>query len=331
MNPLYESGNPRRVACQISPPMMREAIPVVVLGSAARRVLAEGGEGKILAVFERAFYLEGRGGLICLGPVSLGPGPLNLLCANWWHSEVAPGMLARLSGAGIRLASGAVFSLAGAMDWRPPRPPEWHAAHLRRGLAALVRAAARRAPRDGLGRLIPALADGEQRAAADDTASPLLRRAAAGASALAGWLARDAGPPPPARVRVLIGLGPGLTPSGDDLIAGTLIALRAFLRPDAAKQLGAWALRLAATRTGAISRAHLAAAAAGEGPEPLHRVLAAICTAAEVDLERELDAVAGIGHCSGWDALAGVALAGAALTGKPPISLTMSNPLDNEG
>jgi hypothetical protein len=238
-------------------------------------------------------------------------------------------MPARLSGAEIRLASGAVFSLAGAMDWRPPRPPEWHTAHLRRGLAALARAAARRAPRDGLGRLIPAL--GGRRAAADDTASPLLRRAAAGALALAGWLARDAGSLPPARAGVLIGLGPGLTPSGDDLIAGALIALRAFLRPDAAEQLGAWALPLAATRTGAISRAHLAAAAAGEGAEPLHRVLAAICAADEVGLERGLDAAAGIGHCSGWDALAGVALAGAALAGKPPMSrLTMNNLLGND-
>jgi hypothetical protein len=295
--------------------MMREAIPAVVVGSAARRVLADPGEGRVFAVFERALYLEGRGGLICLGSISLGAGPLNLLCANWPPGGVAPGMPARLSGAEIRLAGGAVFSLAGAMDWRPPRPSEWHVADVRRGLAALARAAARRAPRDGLGRLIPALVDGARRAAAGAAASPLLRRAAAGTSVLAGWLARDAGLPPPAQARALIGLGPGLTPSGDDLIAGALIALRAFLRPDAAERLGAWALPLAATQTGAISRAHLAAAAAGEGAEPLHRVLAAICTAAEVDLERGLDAVDRIGHCSGWDALAGVALAGALLAG----------------
>jgi hypothetical protein len=91
------------------------------------------------------------------------------------------------------------------------------------------------------------------------------------------------------------------------------------LRPDVAERLSAWALPLAATRTGAISRAHLAAAAAGEGAEPLHRVLAAICAAAEFDLERELDAADRIGHCSGWDALAGIALAGAALVDKPPL------------
>ena len=306
--------------------MMREAIPVVALGSAARRVLADPGEGRVLAVFERAFYLEGRGGLICLGPVTLGAGPLNLLCANWRPGAVAPGMLAQMSAAEIRLASGAVFSLARAMDWRPPRPPGWHVADLRCGLAALARAAARRAPREGLGRLIPALVDGEQQVEAADAASPLLRRAAAGASALAGWLARNDSPPPPARAGALIGLGPGLTPSGDDLIAGALIALRTLLCHDAAEQLGAWALPLAATRTGAISRAHLAAAAAGEGAEPLHRILVALCAAAEVDLERELDAADRIGHCSGWDALAGIALAGAALVGKPPLSSHCSKP-----
>jgi hypothetical protein len=171
------------------------------------------------------------------------------------------------------------------------------------------------------------MASGERRQTTPTLlSSPLLRRAAAGASALAGWLARDAARQPPAQARALIGLGPGLTPSGDDLIAGALIALRTFLCLEAAEQLGAWALPLAATRTGAISRAHLAAAAAGEGAEPLHRILAAICAAAEVDLERELDAADRIGHCSGWDALAGIALVGAVVAGRLPISrLTMNN------
>ena len=119
---------------------------------------------------------------------------------------------------------------------------------------------------------------------------------------------------------------PGAGPDaiGDDLIAGALIALRTLLCHDAAEQLGAWALPLAATRTGAISRAHMAAAAAGRGgaaaPDPC-----GTCAAAEGDLERELDAADRIGHCSGWDALAGVALAGAALVGKPPLSSPCSN------
>src|SRR5690606_7063751 len=116
-------------------------------------------------------------------------------------------------------------------------------ADLRRGLAALARAAARRAPPEGLGRLIPALVDGAPRAA-EDAASPLLRRAASGIAALAEWLAWGAGPAPPSAVCELIGLGPGLTPSGDDLLGGVLIALHALGRPDATERLSAWALPL---------------------------------------------------------------------------------------
>jgi hypothetical protein len=51
-------------------------------------------------------------------------------------------------------------------------------------------------------------------------------------------------------------------------------------------------------RTSAISAAHLAAAAAGEAHEALHEALNG-----SLDFAR-LDAV---GHCSGWDALAGAA------------------------
>jgi hypothetical protein len=51
-------------------------------------------------------------------------------------------------------------------------------------------------------------------------------------------------------------------------------------------------------RTSAISAAHLAAAAAGEGHEALHAVL---------NGELDLDALDAVGHTSGWDALAGAA------------------------
>ena len=302
---------------------MREAIRVRVAGSTARRVLAEPGEGAVFAAFERALYVEGERGLVCLGPLCLGRGPLNLLCADWRPGAVKPGTPAWWSRGEIRLAGGTVFSLAEAVDWRPPRPADWRPADLRRGLSALARAAARRAPPEGLGRLIPALVDGAPRAA-EDAASPLLRRAASGIAALAEWLAWGAGPAPPSAVCELIGLGPGLTPSGDDLLGGVLIALHALGRPDATERLSAWALPLAATRTGLISRAHLAAAAAGEGAEPLHRVLAAICAGAQAGWEDELDTIAGMGHCSGWDALAGIALAGAAFAGIHADGLAMT-------
>jgi hypothetical protein len=94
----------------------------------------------------------------------------------------------------------------------------------------------------------------------------------------------------------LIGLGPGLTPSGDDYFGGVLVALHAMGRASQAQSLWRWLEPRLPARTSAISAAHLAAAASGQAHEALHEVLNG-----NLDFKR-LDEV---GHTSGWDALAG--------------------------
>jgi hypothetical protein len=111
-----------------------------------------------------------------------------------------------------------------------------------------------------------------------------------------GWISGSGKPPDS-----LIGLGPGLTPAGDDFVGGAMIALRAFEQAPLAERIAAWALPLAKTNTNRISRAHLECAAAGEGHEALHDLL---CTFEEKHLER----LARIGHTSGLDAAAGALL-----------------------
>jgi len=106
----------------------------------------------------------------------------------------------------------------------------------------------------------------------------------------------------------LIGLGPGLTPAGDDFVGGAMIALRNFGQGALADRIAAWALPLARSNTNRISRAHLECAAAGEGHEALHDLL---CTFDKKHLER----LARIGHTSGLDAAAGALLALARCTG----------------
>ena len=100
----------------------------------------------------------------------------------------------------------------------------------------------------------------------------------------------------------LIGLGPGLTPAGDDFVGGAMIALRAFGDHELAERIAGWALRLAKKNTGRISRAHLQCAASGEGHEALHDLL---CSFDEKHLQR----LARVGHSSGLDAAAGAMLA----------------------
>ena len=107
----------------------------------------------------------------------------------------------------------------------------------------------------------------------------------------------------------LVGLGPGLTPSGDDFIGGAMVALRILGRGDIADRLVDWVLPLALAGTSRISRAHLTEAARGEGAGALHGMIEAIVGPVGGDISSRLEAIDAVGHTSGWDALAGAVAA----------------------
>jgi hypothetical protein len=230
-----------------------------VAGRFAREALAAG-EGEVCAVFRRSFYLRCPGErYACVGDFSLGNGPLNALLR-----EVA------LPSLGQRL------SVEATATWQPP-------AHIpgQPNLEALRKAAKDRAPAQGLGSLVLGAHNG-----LSGHAQPALE-------ALERWLVGNA---LGNEAEQLIGLGPGLTPSGDDYFGGMLVALRLTGRGMQADGLWRWLHPRLRDRTSSISAAHLAAAAAGEAHEALHEVL---------NGELNLDKLDHVGHCSGWDALAG--------------------------
>jgi hypothetical protein len=106
----------------------------------------------------------------------------------------------------------------------------------------------------------------------------------------------------------LVGLGPGLTPSGDDLIGGALIALAALGRFECRDVLWRHCIGLL-DRTNEISAAHLRAAALGYGAAALHTAIHATMSGQVTSLRSALFALAAIGHTSGRDAFAGCLLA----------------------
>ena len=108
----------------------------------------------------------------------------------------------------------------------------------------------------------------------------------------------------------LLGLGPGLTPSGDDFLVGMLVALSEMSgMEDCALQAGLSenVRRLAPIRTSQISTAHLLAACDGLASDALHRAVQTILCNTPA-LADDLTALAAIGHSSGWDALAGAVI-----------------------
>ena len=253
-----------------------------------------------------------------------------------WRPAVRPGDRAAISPEGIVFAGGWLVTFRGAALREPARapPPVSGPSVLREALAALRRwADARNGPDRGFA-LPAALGFGFGSGAgigsgagggtafgggepASGRGSPeavvAARHLRRGMRAVADWIAagwdRPRPPPatPPQEAAALIGLGPGLTPAGDDFIGGVLLALHALRRTRLAERLGSWVLAESPGRTGAVSRAHLRAAARGMGAEPIHRALHSLLPPSAAGLDPALDDAAAIGHGSGLDTLAGVA------------------------
>ena len=117
----------------------------------------------------------------------------------------------------------------------------------------------------------------------------------------------------------LVGLGHGLTPSGDDLLGAFLYTLhsldsacRELIGIDA-EVVDEW-LQQARSRTNKISFAILADLAHGDAAAPLCEFLNAALTGESLEcLVRLVGRVSAIGQSSGWDMLAGVYCACAAV------------------
>jgi hypothetical protein len=106
----------------------------------------------------------------------------------------------------------------------------------------------------------------------------------------------------------LLGLGPGLTPAGDDLLAGLLVGLAA--RPELRDPLAAAVARHAPARTTWLSAELLRLAAAGLAATAVVAVADALAGHGDDDaLPRALPALLAVGHTSGPALARGLLLA----------------------
>ena len=266
--------------------MAARAIAVTDVGWKARPLLAGTGSASVVAALSRSLYLEVAGELVWLG----GPG------ATLHGRAIVAAELPDVDGA-ERIDTS--FDLGTAREWRPRDVPstvtaEGLAGHGRRTLGMIDRLGAP----DGFGMLLIARRPDFPLDRAADDARAFLAACAADDPAASGAIAQR-----------LIGLGPGLTPAGDDLIGGAFFARR-MVAP-AAGSAPAWRQAAARVRTGAGERTHRIRAVLlgdlldGEGYAPLHDLAGA---RARGDVGAALDDAARlirIGHSSGWDILTG--------------------------
>ncbi|HEV3396718.1 MAG TPA: DUF2877 domain-containing protein [Xanthobacteraceae bacterium] len=325
-------------ADEIAPALVRQragrprAVPILRSGVLAREVCRRGGRGEVAAVFARSLFLRFGDAFVCIGEPAIGNGPSTLIIA------APPARLGVRQGQSVLLAQQRVaigdlrFDLDGCETWRPPAWPAVSSpAELLETCGILARRAATDSPADGLARAIFAAGEtplarlarprvlrfetwlSEQIDASSCPAQaghPVIR--SADISSQARWLLDR----PLARtmtsdelavdpVSGLVGLGPGLTPSGDDFLIGALAALDAVRQTKTHAALGEAVAAAAPARTSPLSASFLRAAAAGHAGENLHALVAAVVGG---HLDAAAAAAGRIGHTSGWDTLAGVAL-----------------------
>jgi hypothetical protein len=213
-----------------------------------------------------------------------------------------PGQTASVCDRHITIGNSVRFTLGQSALWRaPPWPVCASPVRLIDACAVLVQRAASEAPQEGFARHIFSAPNSAAR-------EPLLARVARTRIAIfESWLSGvlDAGHATAVAspIRGLIGLGPGLTPSGDDFLTGALALLDAIGEGDAHVALARAIVDALPGSTAPLSACFLRAAAAGHVGENLHRAVASIITG---DIDAAVKAVANIGHSSGWDMLAGI-------------------------
>ena len=279
-------------------------------GRHALDILKTGGVGRVAALFERSFYIAFDQGWVCLGADSLPMGPMNVR-SSAPHGMIWESRFLQIddrvvsSASRLRVGQALEFGTGDVGTWDPPAPPPWTALTAKGGLDDLDRRQAGPGTDAGLAGFV--LADrtagprNEVVEAAWEPIEILSRTAerAIGGETLKSAELDDA-------VVALLGLGPGLTPSGDDFLCGMLIALEVLpvsaLRAHLIASIECHAQR----RTNAISLAHLRAAGLGAGHEALHEFFNSLLAGDTATLPAQLTAIDKIGHSSGWDALAGI-------------------------
>lgn len=259
-----------------------------IMSLPAARWLHETQQAVVHSVFVQACNLRNeRGDWLSLALPASGIGPFTIVAplpeGCGFHDWLSPGMPASVTPHAITLPP-LTIHLTGAALWEPC--PDWSGAPP----AALATALA------WLITWLPPFSLAQSPyAAAAQTAQAALQTGLQQADLAA---CRDG-------AKQLGGVGPGLTPAGDDFLLGVMAALWLIWSAARARLFSQAIAAAAGPRTTPLSAAWLAAAAAGNLSSHWHQLLWALPLVQMDALQAAVDAMLSIGASSGADALAG--------------------------
>ena len=252
-------------------------------------------------MFDRSLYGVFGDDWICIGSKAIGSGPLHVLCDGNFSGWFSSGQDIAVADTALLVGEVRLIGLDAAPVWSPKPPPDWTHKTLRAGILAVDDAWRVAETEEGLAAFgclqLPSAQTHVLAAAMPGIAA--LRR-----SIEAGLRGQTPVPADGEKIIELIGLGPGLTPSGDDFLAGALLALARLGLSIRAMHCGI-VLRAHLDRTNDISAAHLRSAASGYAASALHEAIDATISGRTDQIAPALAAVSSIGHSSGRDAFAG--------------------------
>ena len=264
------------------------------------------GNGRVVAVFHRALHLElPPAGMAAVCVRDVAPAPLNLVADLPLTTDLATLFAlddtVRREGTAL-LVGKLALDLTRAPVWHPPPPPadiDWPGLSDRAHHCAAVAAGVR----EGLGPLAAAILAGER---PDELGA--LARTAQGPVLLLREGVQTKNPALVCRgARRLVGLGPGLTPSGDDLLVGMIAVLNL-----AGEGWVGTAVAPAVRDTPDFSRAVLLEACRGGFSADVDALARALLTGDADAVDAASGELLDHGATSGSDICAGIAL-GAAL------------------
>jgi hypothetical protein len=262
------------------------AVKPVIAGWRAADLLQQCHEGRVVAALAASIYIVVRGELLWLG------GPGGVLHARAVRLAALP-RTPCAAGDSIRLAFDPIAV------WRPPLVEREGIAALRHGAIRLSKCATRLGAAAGFG----------ARLAGGPLPFPLAA-VASDADLLASACAEDDADRAAHAAERLLGVGGGLTPSGDDYVGGAFFARGLLARADAG-DAASWRRAAERVRAAAASATHPISATVlgdlldGEGWAPLHDLARALADGDERASEAAARSLTRLGHSSGWDVLAG--------------------------
>ncbi|BDD87942.1 DUF2877 domain-containing protein [Desulfofustis limnaeus] len=290
---------------------------VLAIGAMIPELLSQSSRWQIIKTYRNCSYCRDvENQLICIGNERIGRGPFTITC-----TAVLPFSAEQSPSAEVLFAHDQLFVHRGRVCLNLDGAPLWQAgfatsapdlAALADDLALLSETARRSAPAESLGALIPTLCrfSGQEPVATTPVASLVHRHVLDTIEQLRQVVTTHPGSVLPttiaASLQRLIGLGYGLTPSGDDFCAGYLLGLAKMQQSGTALSLAGLLHEAAQRRTTAVSLAFFQALARGLVTQMHHQLLECLGNTHCSQRHQTLFDTADHGGTSGWDTLAGL-------------------------